>query len=264
MKRRLKTLLATTLILAMLVTTVAAFGDNYPTSLAEGLIAPTEGAIMMGTIIGCETGWGANEASGRYAAFDGNPATFYDPSGANNPNYFVGMSMSEPYILTEIRIHPRAGWAARFLGAAIWGFDEDEFDPSTATLIWESMDAADAVEWQVIPASEFTPGANTGFRNFAYFNEFAHGDIAMLELWGHPAAGPAEAAPTPTPAPVVEATPEPTPTPAADPTPTPAPTPPPATAPVAPVTSDAGIIAALALFAVAALVIKMTKAKNKA
>jgi len=261
MKKTVKTLLATMLVVAMLAMTVAAFGDGYPFSVGEGIAAPADGAIMMGTIIGCEAGWGGNAAAGRYAAFDGNPATFYDPSGANNPSYFVGISMSEPHILTQIRILPRSTHLDRFLGAAIWGFDGDEFDPATATLIWESLDQADAPEWQVIPASEFITGANTGFRNFAYFNQFAHGDVSGIELWGNSAAGPAEAA-EPTPPTAEVTTPEPTQV--VEPTPTVEPTPP-ATTPVAPATSDVRIIVAIVIFAATAFVtLRMTKAKNRA
>ena len=261
--KTLKTLLATTLVVAMLAMTVAAagFGDNYPASVDEGFPAPSDGVIMMGTIIGAEGGWGDNPDVGRYAAFDGDFMTFYDPAAANNPEHFVGIRMDEPYILTEIRIHPRVGFLGRFLGAAIWGFDGDVFDPDTATLIWESLDEADMPEWQVIPASEFIDGANTGFTSFAYFNQFNHGDVAGVELWGNPAAAPAEVEPEPTP-PAVEAV-EPT----VEYTPAPAyePTPPPATAPAAPATSDMRIIVALAILAVTAFItLRMTKTKNRA
>ena len=60
-------------------------------------------------------------------------------------------------------------------------------------MIWESMDIAEEFEWQTIPASDFIEGTNTGWTSFAYFNEINHGDVALVEFWGHPAGASAAA-----------------------------------------------------------------------
>jgi hypothetical protein len=156
---------------------------------------------MMGTIIGATDGWGGPE-TGRAAAFDGDRSTFYDPNAnIGNDDTWVGMQMPEAYILTEIRILPRDGFLGRFGCAAIWGFNGSEFDPATATLIWErGGDPADSFDFQIIPASEFIAGSNTGFTSFAYFAYQAfgdqnHGDVAEIEFYGY--AGGAGGAPAP-------------------------------------------------------------------
>ena len=199
MKRVLTTLLAVMLVAAVCATgAIATFGPDYPASVGMGYPAPAEGAIMLGTLIGAEEGWGGYEGRGRTAAFDGDPFTFFDPAGAHDPSETIGMMMGEAYILTEIRILPRDGYTGRFEGAAIWGFNGDTFDPNTATLIWESFDPAEEQTWQIIPAARFNADTNTGWTSFMYFNEIQHGDIAELEFWGHPAAQPEpEAEPAP-------------------------------------------------------------------
>ena len=152
-------------------------------------LAKVEGAIkLQGEFIGSEMGWGDNANAGRAAAFDGDVASYFDPYGAGDPDTYCGMKVSEPYTLTEIRIHPRSGFLDRFEGAAIWGFNDDVFDPAKATLIWESEDAAEELTWQIIPASKFKV-KDTAFTHFAYFNEVKHGDVAEIELWGIPASG---------------------------------------------------------------------------
>ena len=157
---------------------------------------------LVGEYIGAADGWGGNALAGRAAAFDGDTASFFDPQEKGNPEYYCGLKTSEPYMLTEIRIHPRPSFGDRFEGAAIWGFNGDVFDPATATLIWESADGVEKGEeiWQVIPASKFLV-KDKYFTSFAYFNEVQHGDVAEIELWGVPQSGIIEdAAPAVVPA----------------------------------------------------------------
>lgn len=271
MKKFLAKLLTVALVASMSTVAVTAFTNDYPaSSKSEGIAAPTDGVIMTGELIGAEGGWEGNVDTGRAAAFDGYLDTFYDPFAASDPEAFAGVKMPEAYILTEIRICPRSSYINRFNGAAIWGFNGDTFDPSTATLIWESDMAADEPVFQVIKANQFIAGANTGFTSYIYWNEVEHGDVAEVELYGNPvnaAAAPAAADPAPAAeeaaAPVEAATPAEAAAPVVE-----------AAAPVAPAqtattpapkTSDMGIILSLAvLISTAFVTVKLTKAKNRA
>jgi hypothetical protein len=193
---KMKKFLAMLMIAALLsasVIAVSAYTDDYPaSSKSENIAAPTDGAIMIGELIGTDVGWtddgSGNPDTGRHAAFDGYLDTFYDPQNFNDPEWYCGVKMPEAYILTEIRLIPRSDQLGRFLGAAIWGFNGDTFDPNTATLIWESGSAADEQVFFCIKANEFIPGSNTGFTHFAYFNEQQHGDVVEVELYGNPVA----------------------------------------------------------------------------
>ena len=148
------------------------------------------GEKMNGELIGAVGGWGDNPATGRAAAFDGDLGTFFDPAAQGNPEYYCGMQMENEYILTQIQICPRSGFLDRFEGASIYGFNDDVFDPETATLIWKSGAAAGAAVFQVISADMFIEESNTGFKNFAYFNPVKHGDVAEIVLYGLPVIPP--------------------------------------------------------------------------
>jgi hypothetical protein len=153
---------------------------------------------MTGEIIGAERGWdddGDGHLRSRYMAFDGDRDTFYDPAEGQNKEHFVGIKMPEAYVLTEIRILPRGGYLHRHNGAALYGFNGGGFDPRTATLIWVSDYEMDGHEFDIIPASRFIAGANTGFESFAYYNDNEWGNVAGLELYGNPASGSAPVAP---------------------------------------------------------------------
>ncbi|MBQ3860186.1 MAG: laminin G domain-containing protein, partial [Clostridia bacterium] len=66
---------------------------TYPSSGAEG-------DIINGTVIGNAEGWGGNADAGAAAAFDGNPATFFDPLGVGDG--FCGIDAGESYILDKV------------------------------------------------------------------------------------------------------------------------------------------------------------------
>ena len=264
MKKILKGLVTAAITASLAVSAVSAYTNYYPaSSKSEGIAAPTDGTIMIGTLIGAEGGWNDNPDVGRTAAFDGDVSTFYDPAAKANPEHYVGVKMPEAYVLTEIRICPRTNYSSRFKGAAIWGFNGDVFDPDKATLIWESDDPSDEVEFQVIKPAQFIDGTNKGFTSYAYYNEQEHGDVAEVELYGKPAAGAAATA-TETPAPAAVTK---------DDTPAPAPAAPAPAAPApaqtsstpAPRTGDMSIVITLAvLIATAFVTIKLTREKNRA
>jgi len=258
MKKFLAILSAAALAATMSAMSVSAYTDAYPaSSKSEGMAAPTDGTIMIGTLIGSEDGWGGNTERGRDAAFDGYLDTFFDPHAQGDPSTYAGVKMNEAYVLTEIRICPRDTQLGRFNGAAIWGFNGDTFDPSTATLIWESDEPAEEPVFVSIKANQFIAGSNTGFTSFVYFNEVEHGDVAEVELYGNPVS----AATQETPAAPAEVSKDDAP---AETTAAPAPTTT-TTTTSAPRTGNMTIVITLIVFAATAFVtIKMTRAKNKA
>lgn len=198
-KKILATLLAVMLMASCFALTVSAthspFTDAYPSSVGEfGIAAPSDGVLLKGDIIGGSEsligGWSSdgerNPDTSAHAAFDGDSATFFDPMNAQDSDDFTGIKVSEPYILTEIRLLPRSDQLSRHEGAAIWGFNDDVFDPAKASLIFVSDEGADEWEFQVYTVKDFIPGSNTGFTHFAYYNEAQHGDILEIELYGNP------------------------------------------------------------------------------
>lgn len=146
---------------------------GYPSS---GVSIP-EGSVVLSnaTLIGNETGWGDNAASGRAAAFDGNKDTFFDPLGTGDG--FAGIDAGKEYILTKIAILPRDGQLGRFLGGMIQGSNDGE----DWVTLFESDEEADAFDWREITDID----NNDGYRYFRYFNETSHGDVAEVELYGY-------------------------------------------------------------------------------
>ena len=158
------------------------------------------GNFMMGRIIGNETGWDGTAASGAASAFDGKPATFFDPLGVGDG--FCGMEFDEPYILEKVAILSRSGWLDRFAGASIEGSNDGE----EWETLWESDDVAPSeTEYNIVTEFE----NNYGYKMFRYINWINHGDVAEVEFYGKPgtAERPAEepkAEPEPEPAPAEE------------------------------------------------------------
>jgi|GEM_PF-1691616 len=153
-------------------TSAAAVPAGYPASGESG-------NAMIGTIIGNETGWDGTAASGAASAFDGNPATFFDPLGVGDG--YCGMQFDEPYILEKVAILSRSGWLDRFAGACIEGSNNGE-DWET---IWESDEAAASeTEYTVVTEGDFEN--NYGYTMFRYFNYLNHGDVAEVEFYGKP------------------------------------------------------------------------------
>ena len=137
----------------------------------------TEGSLVIGTVIGNETGWGDNADAGASAAFDGSPSTFFDPLGVGDG--FCGIDAGESIILEKVAILSRDGWADRFNGAMIQGSN----DGQTWTTLWTSSAAAGSTtEYTIITDFE----NNTGFSQFRYYNETNHGDVAEVEFYGTP------------------------------------------------------------------------------
>ncbi len=152
---------------------------SYPSSGADG-------SIINGTVIGNAEGWGGNAAAGAAAAFDGDPATFFDPLGKGDG--FCGMDAGEPYILDKVVILSRYvdyDWNERFDGAQIQGSNDGE----NWTTLWTSDTVGTAPEYYTVTEFE----NNTGYSQFRYYNEKNHGDVAEVEFYGNPGKVEAEA-----------------------------------------------------------------------
>ena len=147
----------------------SAAAPTYPASGADG-------SIINGTVIGNETGWGGNADAGAAAAFDGNPATFFDPLGVGDG--FCGIDAGESYILDKVVILSRADWNARFPGAMIQGSNDGE----NWTTLWTSDVEGTNPDYYTVTEFE----NNTGYSQFRYFNETNHGDVAEVEFYGKP------------------------------------------------------------------------------
>ena len=149
-----------------------------PKEVAPTYTYPASGAgdnIITGTVIGNAEGWGGNADAGAAAAFDGNPATFFDPLGVGDG--FCGIDAGTSYILDKVAILSRDGWAERFEGAMIQGSNDGE----NWTTLWTSPAAAESTtEYKVITDFE----NNTGYSQFRYFNDYKHGDVAEVEFYG--------------------------------------------------------------------------------
>ncbi len=182
----------------------SADAPSYPASGESG-------NIMIGTVIGNETGWDGTAGSGAASAFDGKANTFFDPLGQGDG--YCGMQMSETYILEKVAIlsrHVDTDYNSRFKGAQIQGSNDGE----NWTSLWQSDTTGTAPEYYIVTEFE----NNTGYTMFRYFNDADHGDVAEVEFYGQPGKVEAPAAEEPKteePAPAAE---EPTPA-AEEPTP---------------------------------------------
>ncbi len=155
------------------VMTVGAFAA-YPSS---GKIPPEGSVLLEGKIIGEKIGWDGTENTGRAAACDGNIYTYYDPTQGMDDNCYVGIKLSEKYVLTMACIMPRDGQLARYDGGMIQGSD----DGKNWTTLWQSKSAVDEFEWQVIKKFK----NNVGYTYYRYWNDRNHGDVAEVELYGY-------------------------------------------------------------------------------
>ncbi len=167
------------IIIRRTVDATEAAASGYPSS---GVTPPDGSYIIKGELIGLEEGWGGNADAGRAAAFDGDINTYFDPLGTGDG--YAGVDAGEQYILTYIVIHPRDGQLPRFDGAEINGSNDGE----NWELIWISEGEAEEWTWQEISADQFKIKEPT-FRYFRYFNEFTHGDVGEVELYGIPVDG---------------------------------------------------------------------------
>ena len=158
---------------------------KYPSS---GVSVPDGSVIINGTVIGNETGWGGNAATGAAAAFDGDINTFFDPLGTGDG--FCGMDAGKPYVLTKVAIHPRDAQLARFYGATIQGSNDGE----EWTDIWMSLDEATEWTWHEVEADDFDE-SGVAYRYYRYYNMLSHGDVAEVEFYGYPEDGVVEEAP---------------------------------------------------------------------
>ena len=243
MKRRLSLCIALVIVMALSMNMfVAAYS---PASVAEGIPAPANAQIIRGEIFGTAP-WGGNMANNFDMAWNGDLTTFFDPLGTGEHNY-TGMRLTEKYVLTEVRLHPRNDGVNtqqnlnRFGGATIQGSD----DGVTWTTLWSNPDVPKAeMSFHIVTADQLTN--NTGWMQFRYVNNVRHGEIGEIELWGNPLAQPAPAPPAAPPPPAPGAAPV---------------TPPPPTAAAAPQTNDSLFVFAAALTA-SALVFWVVKRRR--
>ncbi len=137
------------------------------------------GNSLVGTVIGNAEGWGGNAATGAAAAFDGNPATFFDPLGQGDG--YCGMDMGRKVVLEKVAIlsrHVDADWNGRFKGAEIRGNNVD--DVNTAVTLWKSDIEGTAPDYYVVTDFE----NNDGYQYYFYYNTENHGDVAEVEFYG--------------------------------------------------------------------------------
>lgn len=174
--RKLPVVLLAMLLMASLAVTVFA---AYPTS---GFKPGADSAIINGTLIGAEGGWGDNAAAGRAAAFDGDLKSFFDPTTASVD--YCGMDAGEKYILTGLMIHPRDGQLPRFLGATIEAANKEDF--SDKVVLFESKEEGKEFTWKDCTSQIDTAKAAAGYRYFRYINYTSHGDVAEVEFYGKP------------------------------------------------------------------------------
>ncbi len=188
----------TTEAAAPAATETAAAPAAYP---ASGTAIPDGSVLINGERIGMENGWDGTAASGRAAAFDGDPATFYDPATASVD--WAGIDAGEEMIITKIIIRPRDAWADRFDGATIEASNDPEFEDSVE-LFYNANGAAAEITF-IDCTADMDADANTGYRYFRYINYMQHGDVSEVELYGYAKDGTnptygAEAAATEAPA----------------------------------------------------------------
>ena len=150
----------------------------YPSSDTD---IPAGSALLAGELIGEKSGWDGSEGSGRASAFDGDPYSYYDPTGQAQDYAYAGMDMGEPVVLTKVMILPREGWLDRFDGARIEGSNDlEEWET-----LWESPRAAREWDWQEVTDFDL----NTGYQYYRYWNAKNHGDVAEVEFYGYAANG---------------------------------------------------------------------------
>jgi len=172
----------------------------YPSSGTE---VPADSVLIAGELIGSELGWDGTAGSGRASAFDGDPATFFDPATASVD--WCGIDAGEEMILTKIVIRPRNDWADRFDGATIEASNDPEFEDSVE-LFYNANGAAAEITY-IDCTADMDADANTGYRYFRYINYMKHGDVSEVELYGKAKDGsnPVYGAAAATEAPAAEA-----------------------------------------------------------
>ncbi len=161
-------------VVCALCLTVAAFAD-YPSS---GESIPDDSVLLEGSIIGEAVGWDGTKNTGKKAAFDGDPNTYYDPTTAKADNCYTGIKLKEKYILTKVCILPRESQLERFNGAMIQGSN----DGIKWITLWQSGREASSWDWQVVTEFDY----NIGYLYYRYWNDKQHGDVAEVELYGYP------------------------------------------------------------------------------
>ncbi len=166
--------------LVLILSTCLHIYAEYPASTKHGCFKPEDGELIEGTLFGTPSySGGSHDAYDK--AWDGDPYTFFDPQTGATDSCYTGVETDEPWVVTEVRILPREGWLDRFEGAVIQGSNDGE----EWYTVWESK----------LQAKDWKYGCYTGVRidcppegytMFRYVNLYTHGDVAEIELYGHP------------------------------------------------------------------------------
>jgi len=136
---------------------------------------------ISGAVIGSELGWMNNPDVGARAAFDGNPATYFDPPETGVGYCGIDAGAGKSFCLTEVLILSRADWEMRLDGAVIEGSNNMQKWTKLCTFSGEGSN--------VDPVISVSFEHNTGYRYFRYYNEVNHGDVAEIELYGYEKQG---------------------------------------------------------------------------
>ncbi len=149
-----------------------------------------DGSIT-GTVIGAGGFYKDNEEVGYAKAWDGDAATFYDPSEGST-NCWTGIKVAEPVAIKEVRVMPRAEWLDRTQGGTVQGSNDGKIWTTLAA--YTAEDCAAEQTWISKPVT-----LDKAFTMFRYVNSGAkHGDVVDVALFaadGTPVEIPETAAP---------------------------------------------------------------------
>jgi beta-galactosidase len=130
---------------------------------------------LSGTVIGTTGSWNDDRNTTREAAFDGNPATFFD---APNPDgSWVGLDLGRPTRISKIRFRPRAILPQRMVGGQFQGASTPDFENAVDLFTIKTSPDANTM-------SESTINIATPFRYVRYLSpDGGSGNIAELEFY---------------------------------------------------------------------------------
>lgn len=178
--------------------------DNFyeDIEVTDATAVSVDGSIT-GTVIGGNGSW--SESAGYACAWDGDPATFYDPA-ESQPKCWTGIQVDEPTVLTEVRIMPRVGSYYRTEGAAIQGSNDGKTWTTLASYTAEDclVESTEEAPTEQVYISKTVTDTNA-YTYFRYVNETNHGDVADVLLFGSVGAVATTPAETEAPAEETEA-----------------------------------------------------------
>lgn len=178
MKRYVRLFLSLVLIFGICAS--VAIYASYPASTDYGNFKPEAGELIEGTLIGTPSYSGGTHDT-YDKAWDGDMYSYFDPQTGATDSCYTGIEAYEAYIVTEVRILPREGWLDRFQGAEIQGSNDGE----EWETIWKSERPASEWKYYCYTGSRIDC-PEEGYTMFRYVNQYTHGDVAEIELYGTP------------------------------------------------------------------------------